>query len=119
MKCLLPKYVIAVLFSTGKKRKARSDLAEVCLCLRDLDKAAEERAEEREFKRKKLEWEIEQQRQAAEEKRREVERKHEERMNYIFIMLARQMMGQPQDAFYLSGFGSAFPPPGFGDGSED
>ena len=40
---------------TGKEHKARGDLAEVCTSLSELDKEAEERVEERELRRRKLE----------------------------------------------------------------
>ena len=69
---------------TGKKRKARSDWPELCATLKELDKETDKRAEERELKRTKLEWEIEDRRMEAEERCREAERKHEERMNYVF-----------------------------------
>ena len=101
---------IKCLSTVGKKRKARSDLAEVCICLAELDKAAEERVEERELKRRKLEWEMEEKRQEAEDRRREAERKHEERMNYMFMMLARDVMGQTQDCFPPTGSADTFPP---------
>ena len=54
---------------TGKKRKARSDLPELCTTLSELDKEAEKRAEEKEWKNTKLEWEIEETCMEAEERR--------------------------------------------------
>ena len=99
-------HCVQCLSTTGKKKKARSDFAEVCICLAELDKAAEERAKERELKRRKLEWEKEDKRQEAEDGRREAERMNEQRMNHIFMMLARNVMSQRQDYF---------PPPGAGD----
>ena len=62
-------------------------MAEVLLCLGELERRAEERAEKREFKRRKFELEME-------NKRREAERKHEERMNQMFMTFAREMMGR-------------------------
>ena len=53
---------------TPGKCKLRSDVAEVCRCLGELEKAAEECAEERELKRRKLEWEMEDKRQQAQER---------------------------------------------------
>ena len=103
---------------TGKKRKARSDLPELCATLRELDKEAEKRAEERELKRTKLEWEIEERRMEAEEKRREAERKHEERMNYMFMMFAREMMGSRSNHSFPSSFGDTFQPPDFENDSD-
>ena len=80
-------HVISFNITTGKKRKHQSELTEVLLCLGELERRAEERAEEREFKRRKFELEME-------DKRREAERKHEERMSYMFMTFAREMMGR-------------------------
>ena len=104
---------------TGKKHKARSDLAEVCTSLSKLDKEAEERAEERELKRRKLEWEMEERRIEAEERRREAERKHEERMNYMFLMFAREMMGSRSTHFAPPSFEDTFPLTDLGDDNDN
>ena len=52
--------------------------------LGEMERAAEERAEERDMKRRKLEWEME-------EKRREAERRHEERMQLMFMNFMKEM----------------------------
>ena len=67
-------------------------MAEVLLCLGELERRAEERAEEREFRRRKFELEME-------DKRREAERKHEERMSYMFMTFAREMMGRSSGCY--------------------
>ena len=82
----------------------------MCICLAELVKAAEECAEERELKRRKLEWEMEEKCQEAEDRRREAERRHEERMNHMFMMFARDVMGRRQDYFPPPGAGDTFPP---------
>ena len=61
--------MLCAMFAYNRKKcKARSDLVEVCICLGELDKDAEECAEERELKRKKLEWVMEEKCQEAEER---------------------------------------------------
>ena len=64
-------------------------MKEVVKALGELDKAAEERYEEREQKRMRLFMEVEEARRRAyaeeEEKRRQAERLHEERMQYMFL----------------------------------
>ena len=83
------KYLTFAFKIVVKKRKLNSELAEVICVLGEMEKDAEERAEERDLKRRKLEWEME-------EKRRETERKHEERMQLMFMNFMREMsMGRP------------------------
>ena len=67
--------------------------------MQDMERSSEERQEERELKRRKMELEAEERREQAEwereEKRWEAERRHEERMNYIFLNFFREVMGRP------------------------
>ena len=54
---------------TGKEYKARSDLPELCATLKELREEADKCTEERELRRRKLEWEIEERCKQAEERR--------------------------------------------------
>lgn len=56
----------------GKKRKSRSELPEAFKYLQDMERSSEERQEERELKRRKMELEVEERReQAGKGKRRD------------------------------------------------
>ena len=83
----------------GKKRKSQSELPKAIKYLQELERSSEERQEEREIERRKMELEAEERRQKAEwkmeERKREAERKHEERMNYMFMNFFREVMGRP------------------------
>ena len=67
--------------------------------MQELERSSEERQEEREIKRRKLELEAEERRQQAEwemeDRRQEAERKHEERMNYMFLNFFKEVIGRP------------------------
>ena len=85
----------------GKKRKSQSAVTEVIQCLQELEKFSEERQEEREMQRRRLELEAEERRQQAEwemeERRRDAEHRHEERMNAMFMSFFREVLGRPNN----------------------
>ena len=64
-----------------------------------MEQSSEERQEERELKRRKMELEAEERQEQAEwereERRREAEWRHEERMNYMFLNFFKEVMGRP------------------------
>ena len=81
------------MYSAGRKGiQGRSELSELVRHMAEFEKAAEERAEERELKRRKFEAELE-------ERRREAEMKHEERMIYMLCNFSQQMLGRPMTSF--------------------
>ena len=86
--CLACVWYDMYLYTTGSKgTQGRSELSELVRHMTEFEKAAEECAEERELKRRKLDAELE-------ERRREAEMKHEERMMYMLCTLSQQMLGR-------------------------
>ena len=86
-----------------RKRKEEDLPSEILTMLGKLDEQADRRMEERERKRMMLQGELE-------EKRREQERKHEERMNTMMFGFMQQMMHFSQPGYRNAG---SFPPPSF------
>ena len=99
------KYLTFLFKFAVKKRKANTELGEAMCILGEMERAAEECAEERDMKRRKLEWEME-------KKRREAERRHEERMQFMFMNFMKEMtMGRQHwmtDSFPAGGHSSNY-----------
>ena len=79
----------------GIKRKASRrdmELKEALQQLAEIDKKAEERYEEREHKRMLAFLEAEERRDRAYAEQQESQRRHEERMQYMFMSLIQQML---------------------------
>ena len=108
-------------YITGIKRKASRrdmELKEALQELAEIDKKAEERYEEREYKRMLAFLEAKERRDRAYAEQQASQRQHEERMQYMFMSLMLQMLpreghGHPPGPHYpLSTPNQAgYPPP--------
>lgn len=105
-------YIVGIVVRPPSKRSL--ELSKVVKQLGELDREAEKRYEESEFKRFRAFQDAEERREKslldAQERFRAEERKHEERMQRMFMTFMQQMVsGRPQYQMYTGPAGSYFP----------